>query len=192
MDTHAYSPDEKKYKGYDWVKPSQISWFKRLASTLKDKHNHNPYNYIHLDMAFIHIPLPEYRLADRPIVGGYKHAPTKPPTAREAPTAPNYNSGFKNELVAAGVSVVSAGHDHANEYCLLDDGKESLWMCYAGGSGFGGYGGYNGYQRRVRLFEINAPLGRITTWKRVERGPDKDERIDEQILVEGGGAVQPK
>lgn len=186
MDTHAYSPDEKNYRGYDWIKPSQIDWFKTLVSTLKDKHNHNPYNYIHLDMAFIHIPLPEYRLAGRPIVGGYNNAP------REPPTAPSFNSHFKDELVAAGVSVVSAGHDHANEYCLLDDGKESLWMCYAGGSGFGGYGGWNKYQRRVRLFEINAPLGRITTWKRVERGPDKDKKIDEQILVEGGGAAQPK
>ncbi|PWW75378.1 Metallo-dependent phosphatase [Tuber magnatum] len=186
LDTHAYSPNEKKYRGYDWVKPSQISWFKELASTLKNKHDHNSYSFVHLDMAFIHIPLPEYRLAGRPIVGGYNNAP------REPPTAPNYNSGFKNALVDAGVSVVSAGHDHANEYCLLDDGKESLWMCYAGGSGFGGYGGWNKYQRRVRLFEINAPLDRITTWKRVERGPDKDKRIDEQILVEGGKAAQPK
>ncbi|RPB04856.1 Metallo-dependent phosphatase [Choiromyces venosus 120613-1] len=186
VDTHAYSPDKKEYPGYNWVKPSQINWFKSLASTLKDKHDHNAYSFVHLDMAFIHIPLPEYRLPDRPIVGGYNNAP------RETPTAPSYNSGFKDVLVDAGVSVVSAGHDHANEYCLLDNGKESLWMCYAGGSGFGGYGGYGGYQRRVRLFEINAPLDRITTWKRVERGPDQDKRIDEQILVEGGKAAQPK
>ena len=62
-------------------------------------------------------------------------------------------------------------------------------MCYAGGSGFGGYGGYNKYNRRVRLFEIDAPLGRIRTWKRLEwedSGP-----VDVQTIVEAGKPVVP-
>lgn len=132
-------------------------------------------------MAFIHIPLPEYRTPNAPIIGKY----------REPPTAPTFNSGFKDVLVNADVSVVSAGHDHANDYCMLDQEEEKLniWMCYAGGSGFGGYGGYNGYHRRVRLFEIDSPADRITTWKRVEYG-ETDKRIDEQIIVEGGVVVQ--
>lgn len=133
-------------------------------------------------MAFIHIPLPEYRLPDRPIVG----------RIREHSTAPGFNSGFKESLVDADVTVVSAGHDHANDYCLLDDGKQSLWMCYAGGSGFGGYGGYEGYQRRVRVFEINSQTGRITTWKRVESGPEATLKLDLQVIVDGGKAVPPK
>lgn len=178
LDTHSYSPDEKKHKGYDWIKDTQIDWFKKTHTSLKD--HSNGYSFVHLDMAFIHIPLPEYRSVGVPYVGEY----------REPPTAPGFNSGFKDVLVNAGISVVSAGHDHANEYCMVDKEGEklNLWMCYAGGSGFGGYGGWGGYHRRVRLFEIDSPADRITTWKRVEYG-DTDKRIDEQIIVEGGKVV---
>ena len=31
LDTHSYSQDEAHYKGYDWLKPSQISWFRERA-----------------------------------------------------------------------------------------------------------------------------------------------------------------
>ena len=54
--------------------------------------------------------------------------------------------------------VISAGHDHANDHCMLDEMKrnreEKTWMCYGGGVGYGGYGGYGGYERRLRLFEV--------------------------------------
>jgi hypothetical protein len=62
-------------------------------------------------------------------------------------------------------------------------------MCYAGGAGFGGYGGYGGYHRRVRFFEIDMNVASIMTYKRVEYG-ETNKRIDEQILVEGGKAVE--
>jgi hypothetical protein len=58
-------------------------------------------------------------------------------------------------------------------------------MCYAGGAGFGGYGGYDGYHRRVRFFDIDMNIARITTYKRVEYG-DTEKKIDEQIIVDGG------
>lgn len=82
--------------------------------------------------------------------------------------------------------------DHANEYCALsrqENDLPALWMCYAGGSGFGGYGGYGGYHRRVRFFEIDVNEGRILTYKRVEYG-DVKKRIDEQIIVESGKPVE--
>lgn len=80
---------------------------------------------------------------------------------------------------------------------LSTDGKKApspaLWMCYAGGSGLGGYAGYGGYNRRVRVFDVDANLSRITTWKRVESGTEKEtsQRVDEQIIVEGGRVVGP-
>jgi 3',5'-cyclic AMP phosphodiesterase CpdA len=111
LDTHSYSPDDKKYHGYDWIKPEQIKWFKDTAASLKA--DNAKYSHIHLDMAFIHIPLPEYR--DPGITVG---------TYKEPPTAPNYNSGFRDALVEMGIPVVSCGHDHANDYCLLSDNKE--------------------------------------------------------------------
>jgi hypothetical protein len=67
----------------------------------------------------------------------------------------------------------------------------ALWMCYAGGSGFGGYAGYGGFTRRVRVFEVDTNEARITTWKRLEHG-DVDLRHDEQIIVDGGKPKVPE
>ena len=180
LDTHSYSPDERRFKGYDWLKPDQIKWFRESAR--KNKQKHKSYSKIHLDMAFIHIPLPEYADKNNKILGNW----------REGVTAPGFNSHFRDALVEEGVSVVSCGHDHVNDYCALSQGEESkkpeLWMCYAGGSGFGGYGGYGGYHRRLRVFEIDTNEAKITSWKRVEYG-ETEKRIDEQTLVDAGRVV---
>jgi len=217
LDSHSYSPDEKKYKGYDWIKPEQIQWFRDSARELAA--DDRKYSHIHLDMAFIHIPLPEYR--DGGVMTGER---------REPPTAPGYNSGFRDALVEMGVPVVSCGHDHANDYCLLSEKPSSspssedtkrapppqlihedvsapqkppppashhrnrenkIWLCYGGGAGFGGYGGYNGYIRRVRFWELDANRGDIRTWKRVEAGSEEEvrRRWDEQVVVDAGRVV---
>jgi 3',5'-cyclic AMP phosphodiesterase CpdA len=180
LDTHSYSPDEAHFKGYDWIKPNQIDWFKTSAENNKDAHKH--YTHIHLDMAFIHIPLPEYGNREAEFKGQWP----------EGVTAPGFNTHFKDALVEEGVKVVSCGHDHANEYCALSKNQRTaegdLWMCYAGGSGFGGYGGYGGYHRRVRVFTIDANEARISTWKRLEYG-DIASRIDEQVIVDAGKVV---
>lgn len=183
LDTHSYSPEEKKYRGYDWVKPSQIEWFKTTSQSLKRKHKE--YSHIHMDLAFIHIPLPEYRNPDNNAwVGNWT----------EPSTAPTYNSNFKDALVQENVLLVSCGHDHVNDYCLPANNKAgdpALWMCYGGGAGFGGYGGYGEYIRRLRLFEFDMNEARIRTWKRLEWGPPDDlaRRVDEQIVVDGGKVV---
>ncbi|KAG6355889.1 hypothetical protein INS49_015273 [Diaporthe citri] len=182
LDSHAYSPDERRFKGYDWIKKNQIDWFRQTAQGLKKKHKE--YTHFHLNIAFIHIPLPEYRDTEQYFKGEW----------REGVTAPNYNSGFRDALVEQGVSMVSCGHDHANEYCALsanpDTKKPELWMCYAGGSGFGGYGGYGGFHRKIRIFDLDLNDGRITTWKRVEWGETK-QKIDEQIIVDAGKPTVP-
>ncbi|KAI9751831.1 MAG: hypothetical protein M4579_005876 [Chaenotheca gracillima] len=180
LDTHGYSPDEQSFRGYDWLKNNQIGWFRDTAQGLKKAHKE--YTHLHMDLAFIHIPLPEYRDPANHVTGG---------TWREPPTAPVFNSGFRDALVEEGVLLVSCGHDHANDYCALSknpDNKPALWMCYGGGSGFGGYGGYGGYHRRVRFFDIDINEARIKTYKRLEFG-ETDKRIDELIIVEGGRVV---
>lgn len=192
LDTHTYSPDEKHYHGYDWLKEDQIAWFRETSRALKAKHA--KYAKIHLDMAFIHIPLPEYREKGNLIKGG---------EWREGVTAPRFDSGFGKVLVEEGVGVVSCGHDHVNDYCALqrehvefdntEEGvraseRNELWMCYAGGAGFGGYGGYGGYHRRIRFWEVDANNGRIMTYKKLEYG-DTESRIDELVVVDGGRVV---
>ncbi len=97
LDTHGYSPDERQFKGYDWLKDNQIKWFKETSKSLKKKHQ--DYTKIHMDMAFIHIPLPEYGNKDNIRVGEW----------REGVTAPGFNSNFKDAMVDEGVLVVSCG-----------------------------------------------------------------------------------
>lgn len=181
LDSHSYSPNERTYHGYDWIKTNQIEWFKDTASGLKKKHKE--YTHLHMDLAFIHIPLPEYRDSHNRIKGDW----------REGVTAPQFNSGFRDALVEQGVVMVSCGHDHVNDYCALsvdEDQKPALWMCYGGGVGFGGYAGYGGYHRRVRIFDIDTNQARIRTWKRLEYG-DIASKIDEQIIVDAGKPVSP-
>ncbi|KAH8427972.1 metallophosphoesterase family protein [Aspergillus melleus] len=176
LDTHSYSPDERQFRGYDWVKPSQIRWFKNTAQGLKAKHHE--YTHMHMDVAFIHIPLPEYRESQNYYRGDWS----------EAPTAPGFNSGLKDALEEEGILFVSAGHDHVNDYCMLNkdtNEKPSLWMCYGGGSGFGGYGGYGGYVRRIRFFDFDMNSGRVMTYKRLEYG-QTEAKIDEMMIVDGG------
>ncbi|KAF2486483.1 Metallo-dependent phosphatase-like protein [Neohortaea acidophila] len=194
LDSHGLTPDEKNFPGYDWVKQSQIEWFRSTATELKAAKAHAKYTHIHLDMAFIHIPLPE--LGDR------ENLVVKGGSWKEGVTAPAFNSHFFDALAQEGVVAVGCGHDHANDYCGLrpaaqpdqDSHKKTThhgpWMCYAGGSGFGGYMGYGGVHRRMRLWEVDTNAGRIMTWKRVECcGEDMKRRIDDVVIVEAGHVV---
>ena len=97
LDSHSYSPDERQWKGYDWIKKNQIDWFTQTSEGLKKKHK--SYSHIHMDIAFIHLPLPEYRDKKSYHKGAW----------REAVTAPNYNSGFHDALVEQGIMMVSCG-----------------------------------------------------------------------------------
>ena len=176
LDTHSYSPDERQFRGYDWIKPNQIRWFQNEARALKRKHQ--AYTHRHMNMAFIHIPLPEYRDSNNYFRGSWP----------ETPTAPGFNTGFKDALEEEGILFVSCGHDHANDYCMLNkdkNDKPSLWMCYAGGSGLGGYGGYGDFIRRVRFFDFDMNSGRVVTYKRLEWG-EVESRVDEMMIVDGG------
>lgn len=97
LDSHSYSPNERMYHGYDWIKASQIDWFRDTANGLKEKHKQ--YTHHHMDLAFIHIPLPEYKINGNPYVGTWK----------EGVTSPQFNSGFRDALAEQGVVMVSCG-----------------------------------------------------------------------------------
>ncbi|KAK9475496.1 Metallo-dependent phosphatase-like protein [Dipodascopsis tothii] len=207
LDTHKYSPNPKKMPGYDWIHESQLEYlsstFKQL-SPIRKQIRLSGSKLTHLSMAFFHIPLTEYRNTTNHFIGSY----------REPSTAPYYNTGARSLLSELGISVASVGHDHVNDFCMRDENyiptaegehsetffssdvlqgpgdgsivkNKNIWLCHGGGVGLGGYAGYGGYVRRLRLFEIDAPEGRISTWKRLEYG-DVQSRIDEQILVERG------
>ncbi|KAK4941882.1 hypothetical protein LTR28_008796 [Elasticomyces elasticus] len=202
LDTHSYSPDEQKFRGYDWIKPAQIEWFREESRRRRGGREHKGYSKIRLDMAFIHIPLPEFAEKDNLVAGGQW---------REPATSPAFNSGFYDALAEEGILTVGCGHDHVNDYCALrpssrsasssstsppsqhPDTKLGPWMCYAGGSGFGGYAGWGGFHRRIRVWEVDTNAGRIATWKRVECcGEDVHKKLEELVVVEGGKTVPPQ
>ncbi|KAG7665391.1 DCR2 [[Candida] subhashii] len=181
LDTHKYSPNNKVFPGYDWIKDNQLNFVLEEYASLKS--SIESYGKTSMSMAFFHIPLPEYRnFNNQPFIG----------ENREGVTAPYHNSGARDTLAEIGVKVVSVGHDHCNDYCLMDtqtvdSTQNQMWLCYGGGVGEGGYGGYGGYVRRLRIFELDTDKGEIKSWKRREDDPVKI--IDEQILVTGGELV---
>lgn len=183
LDSHAQSMNPRLYPGYAWLEKDQLDFVKDQYAQLKDKQEQ--YSHIHMSMAFMHIPFTEY-VSQKPLVG----------QAREPVTASRYNPGTRDVLASVGVSVVSVGHDHVNDYCMFHDkkadeegsnGKDTtMWLCFGGGAGEGGYGGYGGYERRVRLFEIDTQAATISSWKVLHDHPGA--RLDEQVLVRDGRA----
>ncbi|CAN6618343.1 phosphatase Dcr2p [Trichomonascus vanleenenianus] len=176
LDSHKRFPDQKKNFGYDHIKDSQLKFVEQEYQRVKPMQEE--YSHIPLSMAFIHIPLPEYRNSGNQIVGSFK----------EGSTAPVHNSGARDVFAKVGVSVVSVGHDHVNDFCMFDgekDGhKENIWLCHAGGIGEGGYGGYGDFIRRTRIYDIDTQSATIKTYKYMH--DEQMTKFDEQVLVSGG------
>lgn len=182
LDSHKYSTTGKLFAGYDWIKEAQWEHFQKIYDEeLYHRIKESP-GY-HLSMAFFHIPIPEYLdEASRkrpgesnPIVGN----------AKEGVTAPKYNTNGAAALARMNVQAASCGHDHCNDYCLLDDSSASqVWLCYGGAVGEGGYGGYGGYERRIRMYHFQTKEGSIYTWKRLNGSPIN--YFDYQSIALGG------
>ncbi|KAK9463443.1 Metallo-dependent phosphatase-like protein [Lipomyces oligophaga] len=236
LDTHKYSPNPRKMPGYDWLDKTQLHFLRAAYEqiTLRGRRRTNraspqqqqeqqqeqeeqDYDYISeaikppLSMAFFHIPLTEYRNQSNQFVGSYA----------EPCTGPKYNSGARSVLSELGVSVVSVGHDHVNDFCMYDTNyaptiadkaihepdrsasmdkdtnklqrrtsqDHPIWLCHGGAIGLGGYAGYGGFIRRVRVFEIDRSKNSITSYKRLENGPQVNEKLDFQVLVDQGVVV---
>ncbi|KAJ8103563.1 hypothetical protein POJ06DRAFT_204280 [Lipomyces tetrasporus] len=122
LDTHKYSPNPKQLPGYNWLDESQLEFLVASYEQLTPLRQQYTSHYTgsddtsegngkkHLSMAFFHIPLTEYRNTSNSLVGEY----------REPSTAPKYNTGARSVLEEIGVSVVSVGHDHVNDFCMID------------------------------------------------------------------------
>ncbi|KAK0712096.1 hypothetical protein B0H67DRAFT_602632 [Lasiosphaeris hirsuta] len=172
LDSHGQIPSKIRNPDYDPIKQSQIDWFtdtsqaQRSAREKDDNHNR-----LHLSLAFLHIPLPEFGDSHLSIRGGHQ---------REPPECPSFNSHFYDALVRGGISALGCGYNHPG-----------LWLCYGGGCGFGGYCSYHRvrFHRRARIWELDTSAGSLTTWKRVEYAM---ARVDELVLVESGAMVDPR
>lgn len=191
LDSHSQIPSIYK-PDYDPIKQSQIDWFTNTSQAqrrAREKDDND--NRFHLSLAFLHIPLPEFRDPHLNIRNGRRREPTE---------GPSFNSHFYDALAKEGISALGCGHDHVNDFCALlpqqtqqDGDKTPLpgpWLCYGGGSGFGGYCSYGRkrFHRQTRVWELDTSTGSLTTWKRVEYAMD---RVDELVLIECGAVVDP-
>lgn len=180
FDSHSYSRSGKIYPGYDWIKEAQWEYMRERYDNEYSKHIAKD---AHLSMAFFHIPIPEY-LSFQSKKNPNEQNP-KVGTFKEGVTAPKYNPGGIFTLDYLGVDATSCGHDHCNDYCILDDSSSrKIWLCFGGGSGEGGYAGYGGTERRIRIYEFDTKERAIYTWKRLN-GSLK-EKFDYQPIVSGG------
>ncbi|KAH3672751.1 hypothetical protein WICMUC_004157 [Wickerhamomyces mucosus] len=176
LDSHKYSPNPKLMPGYDWIKESQLEYIIKESQRLSI-----PQTLKHLSFGLFHIPLPEHGNLHQGFIGNYK----------EAITAPRHNSHARDVLQKLGISIVTVGHDHCNDYCVLDskndNSNDKIWLCYGGAMGEGGYGGYGGTTRRLRIFNVDLEEMSVQSYKRLETSPEKS--FDHQILVTKGEVV---
>jgi len=136
LDSGRYSPDTiagqsveaDGLRTYDWIRPSQVSWFVRTSEALEAEHGRGiP------ALMFFHIPLPEFSLMwenreNHGVVG----------EKNEDVAAGAFNSGLFAAIQERGdVKGVFVGHDHVNDFVGDYFG---IRLGYSANTGFDTYG----------------------------------------------------
>lgn len=153
-----YMMDSGKYAPfligrYNWIKFTQIYWYKRTALNLKQK-----YNKTISSLMFFHIPLKIFKKAwSSGLINGERF---------EEECCAKINLCFFNTLVKIGdIKGVFVGHDHINSYCAILKG---IKLGYAGCTGYGSYG-QNDVPRGARVFLVDeSDPTNLETWMRQE------------------------
>ena len=106
FDSHAYAhlPDTL-IKGYDWIKNSQIQWYRNQSATYTKANNGKALS----SLAFFHIPTPEFEYV--------RNLPTTVGNISEKVCAPYFNSGlFTSFVEMSDVLGIFVGHDHNDDF----------------------------------------------------------------------------
>ncbi|CAH2351617.1 hypothetical protein CLIB1423_04S02102 [[Candida] railenensis] len=153
------------------IDSSQINHLYRFNQGIKTE---NPFKLL-----FFHYPLPNYRPSGEfKIIGSYnvKH-----------PLNVKTDSKYRDDIYNLGYHVVSVGHEHENDACILSESKHKdkvmneLWLCYSSVTGFSGETSAQDYDRKVRLFEINFAEQKMLSWKRSQKS---GEGFDYQMIYQ--------
>lgn len=135
--------------GYDYVKPSQIEWYKNEMNSLKNRFGDVK------SMVYLHIPVPEYKgFFEKNGDGSFVPKETTEliyGTMRENVGCSEFNSGLFDAMKEIGGQAIFCGHDHCNDYCVKKDG---IYLVY------NQTGGYNCY----RLYEQDKMSPDESTW----------------------------
>ncbi|OWZ16658.1 Calcineurin-like phosphoesterase [Phytophthora megakarya] len=170
IDTATY-PLVNDDSDYDWIKESQISFYRELAqSHIASSDSNSSQNGSVPAVMYYHIPIPEYSLASPLNRIGDKN---------EATASAAVNSGLFSALVEMGdVKATFVGHDHINEYCYL---RQDIQLCYGGGIGLGRAYGLTEFARRARVLEwtYNTNQTRsLRSWKRHLDDPTQIQSLE--------------
>jgi hypothetical protein len=159
FDSHMGFHPKTNLGNYEWVDFSQISWYRKQSSKFTKKNEGNPMPAL----AFLHIPLPEYKeVINKSTTVGLQ---------METICSPDLNSGLYAALLESkDVMGVFAGHDHSNNYigCLRD-----ICLAYGNVTGRQCYGNIG---RGARIIELYEGGRKFDTWilKLYECDRDKD------------------
>lgn len=136
--------DKLNISHYDYIHPEHVNWIRKTRERYVNSGFTGNNNIL-----FTHIPLPEYKLANKEngLKGIYN----------EQVSSAAINSGMFVQLLHNNdVSYVSCGHDHDNDFQFNLNG---INLCFGRVSGFHCYGDVH---RGARMFELE-PSGRVTT-----------------------------
>ncbi|MBB6731282.1 metallophosphoesterase family protein [Cohnella zeiphila] len=146
---------EDSLPGYDWIRPSQIEWYRRISRERADRNRGAALP----SLLFFHIPFPEFEQVwkTQACYG----------TRNEKPACPPVNSGLYAALLERGGTLgVFCGHDHTNDYWGELGG---IRLCYGRATGFQGYGKI-GFPRGARVIRLQEGKAGFETWVRLENG----------------------
>ena len=156
---------------YDYIRSSQLEWYKQLSQKLQDGHGSLPVPAL----AFFHIPLREIERA-------LLEAPNKILIGNncEEPCPSRVNSGlFGLFLEREDVQAIVTGHDHNCDYVLK--GETSIWFIYGRFSGCDTV--YNDLGRDgvsadkisgCRVFRFHKGQAGFRTWVRLMGGEEQN------------------
>lgn len=145
IDTTVY-PLLNDVSDYDWIKMSQIDFYRQLAKShiaeMTTGDRNSSHNGSVPAVMFYHIPIPEYALVSPLNRAGDKN---------EVVHSAAVNTGLFSALVEVGdVKATFVGHDHINDYCYS---RQGIQLCYGGGIGLGRAYGLTNFNRRARVLE---------------------------------------
>jgi hypothetical protein len=149
MDSHDY-PKDRSLGKYAWFETSQIEWLRNCCMARRKANGGEPVN----SLAFFHICLQEYGPAfDNP--KNYKKGRR---AENECPGA--LNSGMFAAMVETGnIMGVFVGHDHDNDYVVLEKG-----IALGYGRFSGDYTTYTTFRSGVRIIVLDEGKRGFETW----------------------------
>ena len=159
FDSHSGFHPKTDLGTYDWIRFNQIEWYRNQSYRYTKANGGKPFPAL----AFIHIPLPEYKeIIDKSTTVGLQ---------KETVCSPDVNSGMYSVLLECkDVMGVFAGHDHNNNYigCL-----RNICLAYGNATGRQTYGDIG---RGARVIELTEGERKFDTWilKLYECNRDKD------------------